>query len=418
MVTVPRAGVQVRDGLLAAALAVAAAFAAAMWPQVRELDPLGAALLAGVHAPLAFLRRWPGAALAALVAAALPYHLLQYQHHALIPAEVIALFAYAVLGRRVRLVLCAAGLVLGTCVLAMAMRAGGGSVREQIAVVEAVVAVVIAVQVWRTHRARLAAVLERAERAERTREQAERTREEEARRRVAEERLRIARDLHDLLAHSITVIGVQAGAAAHLLRGDRPPDRAELAEALAAIAATCRDARTELRGTLQVLRGTDVAAPATLPGLGGIGDLVQAARGAGLAVTLRNEPPAEEAGPLPPEVGVAAYRIVQEALTNVVKHARAAHIAVELTRTGGALVVRVADDGRGPSGGAPEGFGVLGMIERARSIGGTLDAGPGDGGGFTVTAVLPAAPPDVLGGALGGAGERPGEPEDYRPRAR
>ncbi|MCP9964283.1 histidine kinase dimerization/phosphoacceptor domain-containing protein [Actinomadura madurae] len=140
--------------------------------------------------------------------------------------------------------------------------------------------VVIAVQVWRVHRARLATITERAERAERTRE-------EEARRRVAEERLRIARDLHDLLAHSITLIGVRAGAAAHLVRADRPLDRQELADALASIADTCRDARTELRGTLQVLRGTDVRAPGTLPGADGIAGLARDARAGGLEVDLR-----------------------------------------------------------------------------------------------------------------------------------
>lgn len=368
------------DALFAMALAGVAAAAAVAWPGVRELDAAGALLLVAAHVPLAVIRRWPAPGLVALVALVLPYHLAQYQHHALVPAEVIALFAYAVLGRRVRIVLGVAGFLLAVCVLGMAMRAGGSSVREQVAVIEAVVSVVIAVQVWRVHRARLATITERAERAERTRE-------EEARRRVAEERLRIARDLHDLLAHSITLIGVQAGAAAHLVRGDRPLDRAELAEALASIAGTCRDARTELRGTLQVLRGTDVAASGTLPGPDGIGDLVRAARGGGIDVELSDD----GLGTLPPEIGVAAYRIVQEALTNVVKHAAAKHATVRLARDAGGLVVRVADDGSGPSGGAPEGFGILGMIERARSVGGTLDAGPGERGGFVVTAVLPFA---------------------------
>ncbi|MDL4812920.1 sensor histidine kinase [Actinomadura opuntiae] len=376
----PRSGPATRDALLAAALAVAALALAVAWPGVRELDALGALLLLAAHTPLAVLRDRPTPALIALVVLVLPYHLLQYQHHALVPAEVIALFAYAVLGRRVRLVLGVVAFLLGVCVIGMAMRAGGASVREQIAVVEAVVSVVIAVQVWRSHRARVATITERAERAERTRE-------EEARRRVAEERLRIARDLHDLLAHSITVIGVQAGAAAHLAAGDRPLDRAELAEALKAIAATCREARTELRGTLQVLRGTDVGGPAVLPGPDAIGGLAEAARSAGLEVTLS----ADGAGSAPPEVGVAAYRIVQEALTNVVKHAAASRVTVTLAREDGSLVVRVADDGRGPSGAGPEGFGILGMIERARSVGGTLDAGPGEDGGFVVTAVLPCA---------------------------
>ncbi|WP_024936018.1 sensor histidine kinase [Actinomadura welshii] len=380
MVTVPRSGVTAKDALLATLLAGVAAAVAVLWPGVRGLDAPGALLLAAAHLPLAVIRRWPAPGLVALVALALPYHLAQYQHHALVPAEVIALFAYAVLGRRVRVVLSVAAVLLAVCVAAMAMRAGGGSLHEQIAVIEAVVSVVIAVQVRRVHRARLATITERAERAERTRE-------EEARRRVAEERLRIARDLHDLLAHSITLIGVRAGAAAHLVRADRPLDRQELADALASIADTCRDARTELRGTLQVLRGTDVRAPGTLPGADGIAGLARDARAGGLEVDLREG----DVGTLPPEIGVAAYRIVQEALTNVVKHAAATRVEVSLARDGGGLVVRVADDGRGPSGDTPGGFGILGMIERARSVGGTLDAGPGPEGGFAVTAVLPLA---------------------------
>ncbi|MDL4776561.1 MULTISPECIES: sensor histidine kinase [Thermomonosporaceae] len=382
MVTVPRTNAQTRDAALALVLAACAVAAAMAWPGVRALDAGGAALLVAAHVPLAVIRRWPAPGLAVLVALAVPFHLLQYQHHAAVPAEVIALFAYAVLGRRVRLVLTVAGFLLFLCGTGFAMRAGGGTALEQVAVIEAVVAAVIAVQVFRSHRARVAAITERAERAERTRE-------EEARRRVAEERLRIARDLHDLLAHSITVIGVQTGAAAHLVGGDRPFDRAELADALAAIAATCRDARTELRGTLQVLRGADDAdpGPGALPGPAAIADLVAAARAAGLEVELVDESHAP-----PPEVGVAAYRIVQEALTNVVKHAGAAAVEVRLTRVRGDLVVRVADDGRGPAGGAPGGFGVLGMIERARSVGGTLDAGACAGGGFAVVATLPVGP--------------------------
>ncbi|MGH3244233.1 MAG: histidine kinase dimerization/phosphoacceptor domain-containing protein, partial [Spirillospora sp.] len=223
--TVPRNGVVASEAVFAALLACVAVAVAVLWPGVRDLDAVGTVLLVAAHVPLAVIRRWPTQGLVALLMLALPYHLAQYQHHALVPAEVIALFAYAVCGRRVRVVLTVAGVLLFVCVIGMSLHAGGASVREQIAVIEAVVSVVIAVQVWRVHRARLATITERAERAERTRE-------EEARRRVAEERLRIARDLHDLLAHSITVIGVQAGAAAHLVRGDRPVDRTELADAL------------------------------------------------------------------------------------------------------------------------------------------------------------------------------------------
>ncbi|MFB4317113.1 sensor histidine kinase [Actinomadura sp. 21ATH] len=367
------------DALAAAGLAAVAVGAAARWPGVRALDPAGALMLVVAHVPLAWRRRRPGVALAFVVALALPFHLLQYQHHAVAPAEVFALFSFAVLGRRVLTVLLGTAALLAACAVIFAMGASGRSGLEQIGVVEAIVAVVVGVQGWRVHKARMAAITDRAERAERTRE-------EEARRRVAEERLRIARDLHDLLAHSITVVGVRAGAAAHLVRRDGPVDRAELADTLDGIAATCRDARTELRATLQVLReaGPEPGPRAVPPGAAGIAELVEAARAAGLDAVLTERGEGRES----PEAGIVAYRIVQEALTNVVKHARATAVEVSLVRADGGLRVTVADNGRGPAGG-DGGFGIVGMTERARSVGGTVEAGPGARGGFTVAAVLP-----------------------------
>ncbi|MEW2360163.1 histidine kinase [Spirillospora sp. NPDC029432] len=366
------------DALAAAGLAAVAVGAAAEWPGVRPLDPAGAMMLVAAHVPLAWRRRRPGVALALVVALALPFHLLQYQHHAVAPAEVFALFTFAVLGRRVLTVLLGTAALLAACAVIFAMGASGRTGLEQVGVVEAIVAVVVGVQGWRVHRARVAAITDRAERAERTRE-------EEARRRVAEERLRIARDLHDLLAHSITVIGVQAGAAAHLVKRDGPVDRAGLADTLDGIAATCRDARTELRATLQVLRETEPGPRAVPPGAAGIAELVEAARAAGLDAVLAERGEGRES----PEAGIVAYRIVQEALTNVVKHARATAVEVSLVRADGDLRITVADNGRGAAGAAGGGFGIVGMAERARSVGGTAEAGPGPDGGFTVTAVLP-----------------------------
>ncbi|XVQ15340.1 sensor histidine kinase [Spirillospora sp. CA-255316] len=401
------------DALLAAVLAAGALAAALAWPGVRSLDPLGALLLAGAHAPLAWRRRRPGPVLALVVAVALPYHLLQYQHHAATPAEVFALFTFAVLGRRVRMVLFGTAALLLVCAVLFSMGASGRSGLEQIGVIEAIVGVVVGVQTWRVHRARLAAATERAERAERTRE-------EEARRRVAEERLRIARDLHDLLAHSITLIGVRAGAAAHLVASDRPLDRDEIAGCLNEIAATCRDTRTELRATLQVLREAEGGAPGAVPpGAAGIAELVDAARASGLDAVLEERGAEREA----PEVGIVAYRIVQEALTNVVKHARAGAVEVLLERAAGNLRITVADDGRGPAAppgpgsagaGAGAGFGIVGMTERARSVGGTVEAGPGPAGGFVVAAVLP------LGAGDDTAGDRhaPDQGADRRADAR
>jgi signal transduction histidine kinase len=228
-----------------------------------------------------------------------------------------------------------------------------------------------------------ASVVERAERAERTRE-------EEARRRVAEERLRIARDLHDLLAHSITLIGVQTSVAAHVLAADPDRlDRTAVARALDDISETCRTARGELRTTLEVLRadehgGSDGRGP--LPGLDGVPDLVAAARSAGARVEPLG---AVRADGVPSAVGAAAYRIVQEALTNAVRHAGpGVLVRVDLRTDGWALRVTVADDGIGDAGGPP-GFGLTGMRERARSVGGTVEAGTREEGGFAVVATLP-----------------------------
>ena len=234
----------------------------------------------------------------------------------------------------------------------------------------------VASRVWRMH---LHEVEERAE-------EAERTRDEVARRRAVEERLRIARELHDSLTHSISVIQVQAGVAEHLARkrGEEVPP------ALAAIKEAGADAARELRATLSVLRRTEDVDGS---GLGQLENLVARARAAGLPVTVTVSG-AER--PLPPEVDQAAYRIVQEALTNVSRHAGQAHTSVRLRYSPEALTVQVDDEGRdrGSSGSdghtAGPGLGLLGMRERVSALGGRLHAGPRDSGGFRVQAELPA----------------------------
>jgi signal transduction histidine kinase len=212
-------------------------------------------------------------------------------------------------------------------------------------------------------------------------DEAERSRDEMARRRAMEERLRIARELHDSLTHSISVIQVQAGVAGHLARKrgeDVPP-------ALAAIQEAGADAARELRATLRVLRSTD---DADSSGLGQLDNLVARARAAGLPVTVTVTGAAR---PLPPDVDQAAYRIVQEALTNVSRHAGLAAAAVCLQYTPGGLTVQVDDDGRGDDDGRPggTGLGLLGMRERVSVLGGRLHAGPQHDGGFRVRAELP-----------------------------
>jgi signal transduction histidine kinase len=217
--------------------------------------------------------------------------------------------------------------------------------------------------------------------AEQRAEEAERTRDEAARRRAMEERLRIARELHDSLTHSISVIQVQAGVAEHLARkrGEEVPP------ALLAIQEAGTDAARELRATLSVLRSTE---DGDSSGLCQLDSLVARARAAGLPVTV-TVTGAER--PLPPDVDRAAYRIVQEALTNVSRHAGLAHASVCLKYTPEALTVQVDDDGTG-GGARPAGpgLGLMGMRERVSALGGRLHAGPQDGGGFRVRAELPA----------------------------
>jgi signal transduction histidine kinase len=249
---------------------------------------------------------------------------------------------------------------------------------------------------WRMH---LHEVEQRAE-------EAERTRDEVARRRAVEERLRIARELHDSLTHSISVIQVQAGVAVHLARkrGEEAPP------ALLAITEAAADASRELRTTLGALRnysgtgtsdshaggqdaqvngnpddrGTEDCDSSGLIQLDG---LVARTRSAGLPVTVRVTGTRR---PIPPDVDQAAYRIAQEALTNTSRHAGPARACVHLHYGGDALTVRVDDDGAGTATPSPgPGLGLTGMRERVSALGGRLQAGPRRSGGFRVQAELP-----------------------------
>jgi signal transduction histidine kinase len=211
-------------------------------------------------------------------------------------------------------------------------------------------------------------------------------REQETLRRLGDERLRIAREIHDVVAHAMTAINVQAGVAAHLL--ERDPGQAY--DALRHIKDASGEALSELRTTLDVLRDPDQAPP-TGPS-GGLRDLEQLTgglRSAGVAVELEVGP----VGDLPASVQSAGYRIVQEALTNVARHAEASRTRISVQRRNGAVTIEVVDDGVArptPDGGAA-GNGVRGMRERAAALGGSLEAGPEDRGGFAVRASLPVA---------------------------
>jgi signal transduction histidine kinase len=238
----------------------------------------------------------------------------------------------------------------------------------------------------------------------------ERSREEELRRMASEERMRIARDLHDVVAHNISVINVQANTALHLM--DRQPERAR--SALSTINDVSKQALVELRTVLGVLRDVDAsgaahAAPRVpTPGLARLGDLVDHAAAVGLVVRVEEE---GQRVPLPADVDLAAYRIIQEALTNSARHSGGTRAMVRLAYVGTGLRVEVDDDGtvspRGstvrPAQANGSGHGIAGMTERAAALGGTLEAGPRPAGGFRVRAWLPLPEPAAPGPAPPGS---------------
>ena len=220
--------------------------------------------------------------------------------------------------------------------------------------------------------------------AERRADEAERTREETARHRADEERLHIARELHDSLTHQISVIKVQAEVAVHLARKRGEP----VPEALLAIREAGREAARELRATLEALRDDDKNPPR---GLDQVPELVQRARTIGLDAKLTIEGHRND---VPAAVDRTAYRIVQESLTNIARHAAAATAWVRIDYRPDALVIRIDDDGKATSDTAPvPGVGLLGMRERVTALGGRLRAAPRREGGFSVQAELPVDQP-------------------------
>jgi signal transduction histidine kinase len=237
-------------------------------------------------------------------------------------------------------------------------------------------ATAILLGLWLRTRSQL--IAEARERAE----QAERTKEEEARRRVDEERLRIAREVHDTVAHSIATINVQAGVAVHVL--DKRPEQAR--DALVAIKQASADAMRDLRSTLGMMRGVGRVSRSPSPRLAQLDDLVAMARDAGLQAEVDVH---GEGRDLPSSVDLAAYRILQESLTNVIKHARARRVTLSLSFGARRIALRVDDDGRGLTAPSNDGNGIRGMRERAELLGGSLTAAARAEGGFSVQAALP-----------------------------
>jgi signal transduction histidine kinase len=337
----------------------------------RPYEPLAWGLLVLSAAGL-LLRRW--SPVAAMVATAVPvwvYLALGYPGGPVYLATIGALIGLLVRGRRVAAWV---ALAVGYPMFVWVAPLVAGQPPPQLATAVGTAAWLVA----------CAAVVElvtsRRERAVEFR----RTRAEEARRRAGEERMAIARELHDVLAHHISLISVQAGVALHLM--DEQPEQARTA--LTAIRQASRESLGELRSVLELLRRGEEGAPrAPAPGLEALDALVERTSAAGLPVTVEVTGTAR---PLPAAVGLAAYRIVQEALTNVTRHAgRPATATVRLDYAPDHLTVEVTDDGPGTVDASGTGSGLLGMAERAAALGGRLDAGPRPGGGFRVAARLP-----------------------------
>ena len=282
------------------------------------------------------------------------------------------------------------GLLAGLALLAVVMiveNATASAGDEAVIIGDFVFIAAIVGVVW----ALAAMVRDRSQRAGELEERAdrlERERAEEARLAVAQERARIARELHDVVAHSVSVIAVQTGSIRRRLRHERPDEAAELST----VEETARQALAEMRRMLGLMR-TDEDGPelAPQPGIDDVPRLVEQLRETGLAVELEMN---GERRALPPGVDLAAYRIVQEALTNVLKHAGPACAQIALRFGERELELHISDDGRGAlNGQGGSGHGLVGMRERVSLYGGSLEAGSADEGGFTVRATLPIPPP-------------------------
>ncbi|HEU5001920.1 MAG TPA: sensor histidine kinase [Actinomycetota bacterium] len=346
----------------------------------RPMDAAGGLLILAIAGALAFRRRQPAIVLGAVSGLLLVYFLIGYGPGPVWLALLVAYATAVVHGQRL-----AAGIaaVVGFSVFPwLDDWLGRGPAPNALGLTLLAAGLLVlfgAAEAVRARRAR--------------RDEERRRREEEAARTATEERLRIARDLHDVLAHNISLISVQAGVALHV--NGELPDQAR--SALTAIRAASKEALGELRSALDALRQTGDAAPhRPSPGLAQLDDLVAGARAAGLHVAVSVEGVGGPVPvPVPVPVDVAAYRIVQEALTNVIRHAGAGSAEVTIRRTGAALVLTVEDDGHGSGAGTlpSPGSGILGMRERAAALGGTLNAGPRPGGGFRVHAELPAGAP-------------------------
>ena len=330
-----------------------------------------------VFAPLVVRRKYPLAVLGVTTALSGLYALVPNPPAPTQLAPLLALYAVGKLRDRRTVWICYA--VVTGFTLAMSVRpfSGVSWIGDAVSIATSFAVAAALGDASRSRRDYIAAIEQRAI-------DAERTRDDEAVRRVEEERLRIARELHDVTAHSLSIIALQAGAAEKAVKRD--PDAA--IAALHTIRVTSKDSLDELRAMLGVLRSAGEDAPLSPAGrLERLPELVRTVEQAGVHVTLDV---ADDLGDVPAYVDVSAYRIVQEAITNIARHAQASTARVVVRREDDDLVLEIADDGRGtPLGEFSEGHGIRGMRERAAALSGTFEAGPVAGGGFRVAARLP-----------------------------
>ncbi|WP_103886595.1 sensor histidine kinase [Actinacidiphila yanglinensis] len=397
-----RADRRVRDAAPAVLLALLFVIAPAFGPHGWTSADIAPTLLAVASClPLVVRSRWPLAVLLATLALDV-LRIIVTPHAGTAPAAaVVALYTLATLRRRsLAWPVGIASAALITAVYAV-VHGQSGTSGVVLGLFDLPILATALGDTVRNRRAYLAEVEARAERAERTREQ-------ESQRAVAEERLRIARELHDVTAHHLTLVNAQAGVAHHLMRTD--PDAAY--QALGQIKETSRAALDELRATVGLLRrpDDDPAQLHPLPGLADLDELFGTFRASGFQVDVRRR---GTAVPVATGVQLAAYRIVQEALTNARRHASGAHVRVLLEYGAGSLHITVANDAphgvhprtaasrlsagqpagahpeTGPGAGRHTGHGLIGMRERATALGGTVSAGPDHAGGYRVRAELP-----------------------------
>ncbi|GAA0727241.1 sensor histidine kinase [Dactylosporangium roseum] len=366
---------------------------------LTDLGHLGYVLLIASGLVLVARRRWPAQVFIATALASLVYYTAGFSDGPGWIALFVALYTLTAYGDGRRSLVIAG---VGISVLTAGWLIAAADIEPTAAigwVFFRIAASIMAAALGESARSRRVIAAEAQERAR----QAERTREEEARSRVDAERLRIAREVHDTVAHAIAIINVQAGVTAYVL--DKRPERAR--DALVTIEQTSAQALHEMRAILGVLRDSDNGR-VPHPGLGQINELATMAREAGLDIKLEV---GSAAAPLPSAVDTTAYRILQESITNVIRHAGPTRVTVALDYGTDVLEVRVADeggrDGSGAdaarpdapaghsgvtSGSAEPGRGIIGMRERCGLLGGELTAGPRPCGGFEVKARLPLAP--------------------------